>query len=249
MKRWIVIAVVVVLIGAAAVPAIAQVWWNRTTAPGAGTVAPYGPGMMGIYPWSAAAKPVDIDEAAAQVQQYLASAGYKNLVVSHVEEFSNNTYVVVKEKDTGKGAFELLVTSYGITQEPQSMMWNAKYGHMAGWGVSGTAAGFGCPMGGFGRGYYGPGALRSGSTPGTQPGTQPAPATLTLAEAQTAAQQYLDQAFPGAKLSEGTEFYGYYTFDFDREGQGAGMLSVNAYTGQVWYHSWHGQFIAEKDME
>jgi hypothetical protein len=26
-----------------------------------------------------------------------------------------------------------------------------------------------------------------------------------------------------------------------------GMLSVNASTGQVWYHSWHGRFIARED--
>jgi hypothetical protein len=27
-----------------------------------------------------------------------------------------------------------------------------------------------------------------------------------------------------------------------------GMLSVNGYTGQVWYHSWHGQFIQEIEV-
>jgi len=261
-KRWLVIAAAVVLVGALAVPAIAQVWWHRNTASaeaawqppagipapasGTGTLAPYGPSMMGLATWGTAAKPVDIDQAAAQVQQFLASAGYKNLVVSHVMEFSNDTYVVVKEKDTGKGAFELLVTPYGITWEPQAMMWNTKYGHMAGWSVPG---GFSCPVAGLGGGYPRARAWSRGSTPVTEPGTQPAPAVLTLSEAQTAAQQYLDQAFPGAKVSEGTEFYGYYTFDFDREGQVAGMLSVNAYTGRVWYHSWHAQFIAERDIE
>lgn len=27
------------------------------------------------------------------------------------------------------------------------------------------------------------------------------------------------------------------------------MLSVNGYTGAVWYHNWHGQFIQEADLE
>lgn len=26
-----------------------------------------------------------------------------------------------------------------------------------------------------------------------------------------------------------------------------GMLSVNGYTGQVWYHTWHGTFIASSE--
>ncbi len=41
-------------------------------------------------------------------------------------------------------------------------------------------------------------------------------------------------------------FPGYYTVDFEVNGQTAGMLSVNAYTGQVWYHTWHGQFLSER---
>lgn len=241
MKRWLVIAAAVVLMAAVAVPAAAQVWWHRNPtsaeaawllppagrsapASGNGSLAPYGPTMMGLSAWGTTAKPVDIDQAAAQVQQFLASTGFKNLVVNHVMEFSNITYVVVKEKDTGRGAFELLVTPYGITWEPQAMMWNTKYGHMAGAGV--------------------PGGFRCSGLVG-----QPAPAALTLSQAQDVAQKYLDQAFPGAKVSEGTEFYGYFTFDFDQAGQVAGMLSVNAYTGQVWYHSWHAQFIAERDMD
>lgn len=42
------------------------------------------------------------------------------------------------------------------------------------------------------------------------------------------------------------QFPGYYTMDFLKDGKTAGMLSVNGYTGQVWYHTWHGNFIGEK---
>ena len=38
---------------------------------------------------------------------------------------------------------------------------------------------------------------------------------------------------------EGHHFYGYYTFHTEVENETTGMLSVNAYTGQVWYHNWH----------
>ena len=43
-------------------------------------------------------------------------------------------------------------------------------------------------------------------------------------------------------------FPGYYTIDVTRDGKVAGMLSVNAYSGQVWYHGWHGAFIQEKEL-
>ena len=39
-------------------------------------------------------------------------------------------------------------------------------------------------------------------------------------------------------------FPGYYTLHALRGGQVVGMLSVNAATGAVWYHTWHGRFIA-----
>ena len=28
-----------------------------------------------------------------------------------------------------------------------------------------------------------------------------------------------------------------------KNGAGVGMLSVDGFTGQVWYHNWHGTFI------
>jgi len=27
------------------------------------------------------------------------------------------------------------------------------------------------------------------------------------------------------------------------------MLSVNGYSGQVWYHNWHGQFVDMLELE
>jgi hypothetical protein len=42
-------------------------------------------------------------------------------------------------------------------------------------------------------------------------------------------------------------FYGYYTVHVRKADQLAGMLSVNGYTGQVWFHTWHGNFIASSE--
>ena len=62
-------------------------------------------------------------------------------------------------------------------------------------------------------------------------------------QAQRNAQQWLDAYYPGAMAEETETFYGYYTLDFSRNNQTIGMLSVNGYSGEVWYHTWHGQFI------
>jgi len=36
---------------------------------------------------------------------------------------------------------------------------------------------------------------------------------------------------------------GYYTLHILEDSETIGMLSVNAYTGQVFHHHWHGDFI------
>ncbi|MES0342100.1 MAG: hypothetical protein ABUK08_07285, partial [Candidatus Humimicrobiaceae bacterium] len=49
---------------------------------------------------------------------------------------------------------------------------------------------------------------------------------------------------------EADEYYGYYTIHtVTRDGDIAGMLSVNGVTGQVWYHNWHGIFINMEEYE
>jgi hypothetical protein len=73
--------------------------------------------------------------------------------------------------------------------------------------------------------------------------------TLTFDQARVDAQTALDRQVPGARVEpDGSTFYGYYTFDYKLNGQIAGMLSVNGMNGQAWLHTWHGQFIAEKDL-
>ncbi|NIP53366.1 MAG: hypothetical protein GWN30_03490, partial [Gammaproteobacteria bacterium] len=62
--------------------------------------------------------------------------------------------------------------------------------------------------------------------------------------AVTIAQEYLDAYLPGKTAGEtADEFPGYYTLHILEDGQITGMLSVNAYTGQVFLHHWHGDFI------
>ncbi|MDR7416420.1 MAG: hypothetical protein QN193_05520 [Armatimonadota bacterium] len=163
--------------------------------------------------------PATLEAAADLVRQELARWGYTDLAPKEVMEFTNHFYVLVVERDTGKGAMELIVERDGFVHpEPgPNMMWNTKYGHMGG--------------------MMGPG---SGAWPETPP--------LSRDRARQLAQEFLRSTLPGAEPDEGTEFYGYFTFDVEQGGRLFGMLSVNAYTGQVWYHSWHGAFVRETEL-
>ena len=200
-----------------------------------------GNGMMGNGMMSTSAgwsdpnaKPLTLDQAQAGAQKYLQglpnNAG-ASLAPMEVMEFSNGFYVAVGDKTTNLGALELLVDRYvgSVSPEPgPNMMWNTKYGMM-----SGQQSGMASMMGGMG--LWTP----SAGTP-----------TVSADSARTYAQQFLAIKFPGAKLpADMMPFPGYYTLDFEVNGQPAGMLSVNAYTGQVWYHTWHGTFVQELQVD
>lgn len=87
------------------------------------------------------AVPITIEKAKESVGQYLVSTGNNDLQIAEIMEFDNNFYAGVKEKSTGKYAFELLVNKYTGAVFPEmgpNMMWNTKYGHM-GWNAQSQA--------------------------------------------------------------------------------------------------------------
>lgn len=79
---------------------------------------------------------------------------------------------------------------------------------------------------------YGAGRVQTGGT------------SYNLTESEKLANDFLAGYLPGATILETKAMPGYYTFDFGRKGI-EGMLSVNAYTGQVWVHTWHGSYIGD----
>jgi hypothetical protein len=179
----------------------------------------------------------DLGAVRDRVESWLSTQGFASFKVSEVMAFTNNDYVAVSD-GKGKPAFELLYTPRAswLMEEPVSMMWNTRYGMMGGfaetagsgplWGMMGG----GGMMGGW-NGWYGGGSGK----------------VTTLAQAVEVANSWLAQ-YRGAKRAEsdGRAFPGYYTLDTTRNGKTAGMLSVNATTGAVWYHGWHGAFVAER---
>lgn len=177
-------------------------------------------GMMGNWGWFGGGTPLSDDQVRRIAADYVAAYG-NNLEVAEIMAFDNHFYVQAREKDSGRYAFEFLVDRYSGAVHPEpgpNMMWNAKYGHMAGFGCGGM-------MGGAWR-----------SAQGEMP--------ITPEEAVQIAQDYLNRYRPGWEAAdEADPFYGYYTIHVLQDGNIVGMLSVNGYTGQVWPHTWHGQFL------
>ena len=189
-----------------------------------------GPGMMGGW-WGStqpSGNPISMDQAEQAAEQAIARSGYQNLAIDEIMEFGQNFYVDVMEKD-GAHAFELLVDRYSGAVYPEpgpNMMWNTKYGMMGRGGM----------MGGYG--WW-----------GNQGQQVSADMPVKADQAIKDANDYLAQAFPGAQAADDpSTFYGYYTVDFSKDGKTLGMLSVNGYTGQVWLHTWHGDFVSEKKI-
>jgi hypothetical protein len=78
-------------------------------------------------------------------------------------------------------------------------------------------------------------------------GQLPGTPSVDADQARQIAQQWLDRSEPGSTSETPDIFPGYYTLHTLKDGQISGMLSVNAYTGQVWFHSWHGAFVASSE--
>jgi hypothetical protein len=178
-------------------------------------------------------------DARGAFEQAVQGYGNPNLEVAEVMEFANNYYAEVREKDTGIGAMELLINRPGSRVYPEpgpNMMWNAKYGMMSGGRGSG--------------GMMGPGMM-GGSASATQnpKGTTGGKMTVSPTQARKIADAYLSRVSPGTRAEEAERFYGYYTLHAEKEGEITGMLSVNGYSGEVWYHSWHGPFIAMEEED
>ena len=68
-----------------------------------------------------------------------------------------------------------------------------------------------------------------------------APARLSAEQAEQVAQQWAED-HDGLTVADAEAFPGYYTLHTLQQDRIEGMLSVNAVTGDVWYHSWHGEF-------
>ena len=158
---------------------------------------------------------MSMERADSIADKYLDSLNDPDLAIGEIMEFEYNFYVVYYEKSTDIGAFEMLIDKETGRIFPE-------YGPNMMWN---TKYGHG--------GMMGSGHMGGGS----------GPPTVDEAQALAIAQEWLDGVYPGSDAEESHPFYGYYTIHTMRNGKVTGMLSVNQYTGAVWYHNWHGAYI------
>jgi len=191
---------------------------------GAGSMM--GPAMMGGWGGLADVEPLSIEDAEHAVAEFVAELDEADLAVGEIMIFENHAYAQVIDADSGQGAFEVLVDplSGNVYPEPgPNMIWNTTYGHMANgrMGMMGMMGGYGFS-----------GRIEEGE------------AALNATAVVERAQAYLDEYLPEATADDHADaFPGYYTLHVLRDGQIVGMLSVNAYTGAVFPHTWHGDFV------
>jgi hypothetical protein len=181
--------------------------------------------MMGGWSWYGAPNgdALTLDQAATRMQSYVTSLGNPDLKLVEVEEYTLNFYGVVQEKSTGTDAFQILADKFAGRVFPEmgpNMMWNTKYSPMA--KMMGWLW-FGAPSGKM---------------------------TVSVEQARAGANEFLNKYLPNTTPEAATDtYYGYYNVDVLQNGKTYGMLSVNSYTGAVWYHTWHGEFISAKEVE
>ena len=180
-----------------------------------------GGGMMSTY--APSSRPISQDEARRRAQGFVGRYG-SQVKIRDFMVFAENYYVQVVDAATGAGLAEVLVDRYTGVIQPEpgpDMLWNTRFGMQGGQYGSGM-------MGGVNQGR---------PVPST-------PVRYTQAAAQKLADTFVAGYLPGGKVLEGMPFPGYYTFDYGRQAI-EGMLSVNAFTGEVWVHGWHGLYLGE----
>ena len=191
--------------------------WNNSLRFGRGMMWNSGPRDI----WqigSSGSQLLSIEETKKAVNDYI--AGYSNSIELQIKEimlFDNHAYVMIVEKETGIGAFEVLVdpdTKNVFPEMGPNMMWNLKYGPIS--------------RGMMGGGYY----------------SNTIDLPITGEEAIDFANTYLNRNNSDLTAGEHPDrFYGYYTIHTLRNGEIVGMLSVNGFDGGVFLHTWHGDFV------
>jgi len=207
---------------------------------GMGGFAMGGVGMMQVL--TPTATPLD-DPAVRSALQRAADGITPGAQLHDIMVFTNNVYAQVLDAQ-GTAVAEILLDRYSgaVSLEPgPNRMWNTQ------WGRDGSGAG------GYGR-MGGPGMMGSfGAGPGGAVGPNGATSSanggpaIDEASAKERANAFLAGYLPGAGVLGAQAFPGYITFDYGTGGTPQGMLSVNARTGQIWPHTWHGAFIRQME--
>jgi len=157
---------------------------------------------------------IEIEKLEQRVNNYISRIN-TNLEISDIFIYSDSDYYFsIEESDTGMGAMELLINPYTGSIRPEQ-------GPNMMWNEK---------YGMHGSGFFNNNLNNS---------------KITSSEALGKANDYIQNKINSNYIvtDEGHEFYGYFTFHFESNENTVEMLSVHAYTGDVWYHNWHGTLI------
>ena len=77
-------------------------------------------------------------------------------------------------------------------------------------------------------------------------GTPTTNMAISMEQAKTIAQQYLDANYTGTTVGQVTTYYGYYAIQILKDGNPVGMMGVYGSTGQVMNYTWMGTFMLKK---
>ncbi len=199
----------------------------------------FGNGMMGLADRGGGDPVADLAAARRQADRF---ADRLDLEVGEVMRFSNHYYAELEED--GRPATEVLVdpqTGSVYLEYGPAMMWNTRFGMMSGArfpssGMMGGMMGGGMMQGG--------GGMMGGSGFADPTWAPAGDGDVSAAEARAIAVRWLAENGKGLEAGEPDAFPGYYTLHLLRDGEVAGMMSVNAVTGAPWYHWWHGRFVS-----
>ena len=196
--------------------------------------------MMGDYYFNSGSDitPLTSEEVDSIVHEFLEESANEDLILGEIMIFDNHAYAQIVEKSTGIGAMEVLIDPLSKSVSPEhgpNMIWNLKYSPM----VSSNR-------------FHQPGLMMGSGMDWFEESVMSSEVQKEMSvsedQAVDTAQNYLDQYYPGTQADEHADpFYGYYTIHVLRDGEVTGMLSVNGYSSQVFFHNWHGEFIQMSD--
>lgn len=153
---------------------------------------------------------LQLKSLAAEVIQKRYGSNYQ---INEIIIFENSPYYIsIKEKESEHSAFEVLF-------DPIEKVIYSNYGPKVTWNTKYGSNSYGL----FGMSYIN---LRENKV-------------LNRRQVLEKAKK-LSEKNPLIIKNKGHKYYGYYTFYTKEKEKINGMISVNIYTGEVWYHSWHG---------
>jgi hypothetical protein len=183
---------------------------------------------------------ISFDEAEGAIRSYLTNFAVGTLGIKEIMIFDNQAYARIIEEDSGIGAFELIVdpvTQFVYHAQGPSLLWNLQYGYMRGGGIDSSV--LSGPLINVTENF-----LEEAGTSINNDYEDGVEMPINAEEAIRIADEYLSRFNNGISIEEQAfPFYGYYTIHTLKNGDLSGMLSVNGYTGQVFLHTWHGEFV------